>query len=373
VAFIETRPGTGEGPATSEDLVLESRNDSSKTMGFALVNSRTGVWSQVTNAEQYLGSRQFAVSDVSADRRRIVYLAERANQPADLWVTTDNLTVATRLSSVGASLAAQHFGESRLVRWKAVTGEPITGALLLPAEYVGGRRYPLIIYPYPLAARSNDVYRFGLEGTGTENMQVFATRGFAVLAPDAPIHLSDQMRSLADVIVPGADRLIAMGIADSQRIGVIGHSWGGYSVLALLVQSHRFRAAIMRGGYGDLIADYGEMQSTGAAFGQLRLESWLGSTPWRDLPRYIDNSPVFFLDRIDAPLLIIEGGAETTVAPHEAAEIFADLRRLGKTVEYALYEGENHGEVGWRFANQRDYLVRTIRWFERYLKDAAPP
>jgi dipeptidyl aminopeptidase/acylaminoacyl peptidase len=154
---------------------------------------------------------------------------------------------------------------------------------------------------------------------------------------------------------------------DSARIGVFGHSWGGYTVLALLVQTQRFRAAVMRGGYGDLFADYGEMQTTGSTFGQLRLESWLGATPWRDLPRYIDNSPVFFLDRVRTPLLIVEGGAETTVPPHEAAEVFVDLRRLGQEVEYALYGGENHGERAWRITNQQDYLARVIEWFSKHL------
>jgi dipeptidyl aminopeptidase/acylaminoacyl peptidase len=169
------------------------------------------------------------------------------------------------------------------------------------------------------------------------------------------------------VLLPGVDRAIELGVADSTRIGIMGHSWGGYTVLALLVQTTRFRAAVMRGAYGDMFADYGEMQATGSTFGQARLESWLGADPWQDLPRYIDNSPVFFLDRVRTPLLIIEGSAETTVPQHEATEVFADLRRLGQEVEYALYGGENHGEQGWLLANQKDYLARTIRWFQTRL------
>ena len=128
----------------------------------------------------------------------------------------------------------------------------VHGALLLPASYNPGRRYPLIVYPYPRDARSNDVYRYGLVGDRNENMQIFASRGYSVLAPDAPIRESDQMHSLAEIILPGVDRVIEMGIADSSRLGVIGHSWGGYTVLSLLVQTTRFKAAIMRGGYGGL-------------------------------------------------------------------------------------------------------------------------
>ncbi|SRR5579863_2625768 len=371
VSFIGPSTGNTAWDDGGKGLVVVSRNDSTKRMGFARIDCRTGVWTQVTDEEQYIGSRQFTASDVSADGRSLVYASEGAASPRDLWIADTSLVHSRRLTNVAPSLVGKSFGKTRLVHWKAVTGEPVSGALLLPSDYVPGHRYPLIVYPYPREHRSNNVFRFGLQGEGTENMQLLATRGFAVLAPDAPIRLSDQMRSLADAIMPGVDQVIAMGIADSARIGLIGHSWGGYTVLALLVQTHRFRAAIMRGGYGDLFADYGEMQGTGATFGQLRLESWLGTTPWKDLARYIDNSPVFFLDRVDTPLLIIEGGAETTVPPHEAAEVFVDLRRLGKEVEYALYGGENHGEIGWRYANQQDYLARTIQWFQRFLGDAG--
>jgi dipeptidyl aminopeptidase/acylaminoacyl peptidase len=371
VSFMGLSFGSTAWEDGGKGLVVAFRNDSTKRMGFARIDSRTGVWSQVTDDEQYMGSREFTVGDISADGLSLVYATEGPTNPPDLWIADTSLVRRKRLTSVAPSLAGKPYGKTRLVHWKSVTGEAVSGALLLPSDYTPGHRYPLIVYPYPLDHRSNNVFHFGLQGAGTENMQLFATRGFAVLAPDAPIRSSDQMRSLADVIMPGVDQIIAMGVADSARIGVIGHSWGGYTVLALLVQTHRFRAAVMRGGYGDLFADYGEMQVTGSTFGQLRLEWWLGATPWQDLARYIDNSPVFVLDRVDTPLLIIEGGAETTVSPHEAAEVFVDLRRLGKDVEYALYEGENHGEVGWRFANQEDYLARIIRWFQSDLADSG--
>lgn len=371
VAFI--------GPATQgvawepggSSLVMATRNDSSKQMGFAAIDLHTGAWKQITDGRQYLGQKLFLSSDVSANGRRLVFASESATRPQDLWSASPTLRDARRVTDIAASMSGHRFGETRLIQWRTASGQRVRGTLLLPAGYEPGHRYPMIVYPYPLDLRSNDIFQFGVEGPGTENMQLFATRGYAVLAPDAPIVVSDQMRSLADVILPGVDQAVAMGIADSTRLGVMGHSWGGYTVLALLVQTRRFRAAVMRGGMGDLVAEYGEMEPTGSTFGQLRLESWFRATMWQDLPRYIDNSPVFFLDRVRTPLLIIQGGAETTVVPHLAAEIFADLRRLGGEVEYALYGGENHGEGEWRFGNKRDYLARTIQWFDAHLSDTA--
>jgi dipeptidyl aminopeptidase/acylaminoacyl peptidase len=341
-------------------------------MGFATINVRSGKWTQVTDKAQYLGSKAFAPSDVSRDGTRVAFISEGAAEPPDVWIAPAGLSNGRRITMVAPSLAGRHYGESRLITWRTTRGEKTSGALLLPAGYQPGQQYPLVIYPYPTDRRSNDVYEFGLRGSGVENMQMFATRGYAVLVPDAPVNLSDQMRSLADVLLPGVDRVVAMGIADSSRLGVMGHSWGGYTVLALLVQTHRFRAAVMRGGYGDLLSTYGEMQPNGASYGQINLETWLGRSPWRDMPRYLDNSPVFFLDRVRTPLLIIHGGDDGTVQPHNGAAIFADLRRLGQKVEYAEYDGENHGEIGWTIANQRDYLSRLVNWFGEYLKSGHP-
>jgi dipeptidyl aminopeptidase/acylaminoacyl peptidase len=253
------------------------------------------------------------------------------------------------------------YGATRLIEWKTTAGAPRRGTLLLPSNYKPGTRYPLVVYPYPTRRRSEDLNVFGVTGNGPENMQLLATRGFAVLAPDVPpIQLTDEMRELANVIMPGVDRAIALGIADSSRLGVMGHSWGGYTVLALLVQTPRFRAAMMRGGMGDNLAGYGTVESSGWAWE-------MGGTVWEQRERYIQNSPIYFFDRIRTPLLIIHGEGETTVPIYLADQVFASLQRLGKEVEYARYKGENHGERLWTRANQKDFLARTIGWFETKL------
>jgi dipeptidyl aminopeptidase/acylaminoacyl peptidase len=95
------------------------------------------------------------------------------------------------------------------------------------------------------------------------------------------------------------------------------------------------------------------------------------STPWLSREKYIENSPVFYLDRVATPLLILHGSKDLEVAPFLAEEIFVDLRRLGKPVVYAKYEGEGHEIVG--FHNQLDFVARLIDWFEKYLKNQEPP
>ena len=89
---------------------------------------------------------------------------------------------------------------------------------------------------------------------------------------------------------------------------------------------------------------------------------------WEVRDRYIENSPIFYLDRVETPLLIAQGASDGTVAPFLADQVFVGLRRLGRDVEYAKYEGEDHDPHQWSYANQVDFANHMIAWFERYLK-----
>jgi dipeptidyl aminopeptidase/acylaminoacyl peptidase len=91
-------------------------------------------------------------------------------------------------------------------------------------------------------------------------------------------------------------------------------------------------------------------------------------SPWQFRERYIENSPLFYLDRIETPVLIVHGADDTAVASFLGDELFVSLRRLGKEVEYAKYEGEEHSPLNWSYANQLDFCNRLIAWFGRYLK-----
>jgi len=198
---------------------------------------------------------------------------------------------------------------------------------------------------------------------------VLATRGYAVLYPDTPIHPGTIMQDISKTVLPGVNKLIELGIADPDRLGVTGQSLGGYGTLSLIVQTNRFKAALMDAGLGNLTSSYGEMGKDGSSYAigiwENNSRIQLG-TPWTSRDRYIENSPVFYLDRVETPLLITHGSEDFAVAPFLAEEIFVDLRRLGKTVVYVKYEGEGHGLENYQ--NQLDFIERMINWFDKYLK-----
>ena len=217
---------------------------------------------------------------------------------------------------------------------------------------------------------SGNVNRYGGTGIDQYNMQLLSSRGYAVLLPDTPLAVGTPMQDLAKTVLPAVDKTIEMGVADPDRLGVMGASYGGYSTLALLVQTARFKAAVMDVGFGNLSSMYGVMLKNGMAFGVGWSEEGqgrMGGPPWQFTERYIQNSPVFFLNKIETPLLISQGGMD--ISPFQADEIFVGLRRLGKKVIYVRYENEGHGIE--HYGNRIDYWNRILGWFESHLRPAT--
>jgi dipeptidyl aminopeptidase/acylaminoacyl peptidase len=357
----------GNGKAT----VVVTYDDLGKQDGFYRVELDTSRNAKLLERRQcYTCTGGSHIAAAGDEGRKLAYVAEEAGGSPDLWISSPDFQNPQRLTHVNPQFDGYRFGDARLIAWSSVDGEELHGALLLPSDYVEGKRYPLIVWIYGGATLSDRLDRFGLAGPGPLNLQMLATRGYAVLLPDAPQHLGTPMLDLAKAVLPGVDKVIGMGIADPDRLGVMGHSYGGYSVLSLIVQTKRFKAAIEADGMGDLISAYGQMRRDGTAFQTSITEEGQGlmaGTPWQFRERYIENSPLFYFDRVETPLLIVHGADDKGVAPFLGDEIFVALRRLGKEVEYAKYEGEEHAQPNWSYPNQIDFCNRMIEWFGRYL------
>jgi len=353
---------------TSNDggsTIVVTHDDIGKQDGFYKIDLGTGATAKLLEAGQCYTCETSDHVILTSSRKQLLYFAEDARRSPDLWIADASFENARPLTHLNPQFDKYAMGTPRLIKWLSDDGALIRGALLLPSGYQEGKHYPLVVYLYGGALLSDEFDRFGFELGAPFNMQLLATRGFAVLLPDAPLDKESEMLSLVKVILPGINKLIDAGIADPDRMGVMGHSNGGYSTLALIVQTNRFKAAVDIAGTADLIAHFGEMDINGMAFGNTLTE---GRTPWRDTQWFIDNSPLFHFDRIDTPLLIVQGDVDTTVAPFMSDEVYVALQFLGRTVEYAKYQGEHHSPMAWTLANQKDFCNRMIGWFDKYLK-----
>jgi dipeptidyl aminopeptidase/acylaminoacyl peptidase len=191
---------------------------------------------------------------------------------------------------------------------------------------------------------------------------------------------SDPMLHLDDGVRPAVEHLISLGMCDSARLGLIGHSYGGYTVYGLLTQTTRYKAAVALAGLTDLTAWYFDFDprlrysepAEAAAVGPLSLEraqGRMGVPPWVDPERYQRNSPVFGANRITTPLLIVQGDLDFEGAQNE--ELFTALDRLGRRAEFVRYLGEGH--IIDSPANVIDLWNRIFDWFDSNLMPLNRP
>lgn len=308
--------------------------------------------------------------DVSADNQCAVFKAQDVSHPQDIWMLcVKDLHKPVQITNVNPQFDRYKMGQSVLIDWTSLDGEVLHGALLLPAGYHKGKIYPLIVGVYPGLYRSRYLNVFGMADMYTDNMQIFATRGAAILYPDAPIKVGTEMEDMVKTVLPGVDKVIQLGIADPNRLGIMGHSWGGYAVLSLIVQTNRFKVAVSRSGVGgDLVRFYTTMLQDGSSPGISETEALkTGGSLWEKRSVFIENSPVFFLDRLQTPILLTHGTADQ-VSSGFSDEIFVCLTRLGKEVQYVKYQNEDHYESDWSYAHQLDFLDRVAAWFAEYLE-----
>jgi dipeptidyl aminopeptidase/acylaminoacyl peptidase len=316
------------------------------------------------------------VVDATPDGNTLVFPMESPTAPQDLWVANRGLSQVRQLTHINPGLERYKFPERRVVRWVDGDGHDLCGTLVLPSGYVEGHAYPLIVYVYGGESESRWGKQFAATSSrGVENMQLFATSGYAVLVADTKMGTESPMLDLLKSLMPGVDKVVNMGIADENAIGIMGHSYGGYSVYGLLVQTNRFKAGVALSASGNLLSDYGEMDDTGFPTGIAWAENSqgrMGDTPWHVRDKYIENSPFFYLDRVQTPILIAHGDSDWHPA-YEDREMFVGLRRLGKTAEYAEYRGAGHRLAAWRYADQVDLAHRMLAWFDLYLRPHAQP
>lgn len=350
--------------ATSSDgrwVARVTHRETNRT-GFARVDPSTGELDAVALEDGRFGAGSGV--EVTADASTVVSTFSATRHAPELWLLDADLRRDRRVSALNPAFRTEHLGASRLVRWTSADGRTLEGSLLLPPYHRDGHRVPLVVEVYGGRSGAAALHAFD------RHRQLLATRGYAVLVPDVPLEVGSPMRDHVVAVVPAVDRVVELGIAEPERIGVMGHSYGGYGVLALLAGSNRFAAGVASAAHGDMAGMFGRLAPDGtsstrwAEAGQGRM----GAPPWESPDRYVENSPVFHLDGVEAPLLLLHGTEDRNTPAHLAGEIFTGLRRLDRAVVLAVYEGEGHAPLSWSVPNQVDYWTRLLDWFDEHLR-----
>jgi dipeptidyl aminopeptidase/acylaminoacyl peptidase len=302
------------------------------------------------------------------------YVVETFEDSPGTFVGGAELKDAKQVTKTNPFQDRYAWGHSELIEYKNQPGERLQGALYYPAGYQAGKKYPMIVYIYERL--SDGLHRWVAPSEREPyNTAAFTSLGYFVLQPDIAFRKREPGLSVADCVGAAVRRVIQMGLVDPGKIGVVGHSWGGYDTTFLATHTDLFAAAVAGAPITDLVSNYGSHHfSSGIAetdhieTGQQRMEVPL----YEDVPAYIRNSAVFNVQNMKTPLMIEVGDSDGTVFWHQGVELYNIARRAKKDVVLLVYAGEDHGLR--KKPNQLDYHRRIVEWFGHYLKDEpAPP
>jgi len=258
-----------------------------------------------------------------------------------------------------------------LLDYTSAKGDKLQAALFLPANYEKGKSYPTLVYYYE--KMSQQLNRYAQPSANGFNKSVYTSNGYAVLMPDITYKINDPGMSAAWCVLPAIDAAVAAGVVDRSKVGLQGHSWGGYQTSFLITQAD-FAAAVAGAPLTNMISMYSSIYFNTGSANQPIFESSQGRFTggyWDNLEAYQRNSPVYYAEKVNTPFIILHNDKDGAVDWNQGIEYYNTLRRLKKPVIMLQYVGENHGLQ--KPANQRDYTVRMKEFFDHHLMGKPAP
>jgi dipeptidyl aminopeptidase/acylaminoacyl peptidase len=293
-----------------------------------------------------------------------------------VFLTNEQFSQAKPLTNTNPQQSQFHWGKAELLHYKSKWGVPLQGVLIYPSDYQPGRLYPMITYIYERL--SQGLHSYGMPSlTNPYNAQTWSQNGYFVYMPDIAYRTNQPGESAVDCLEPAIGAVIAKKVGvNPDKIGLVGHSWGGYQAAYVPTRTKVFKAAVAGAPLTELTSMYNSFYWNAGITNQQIFESSQGrfEGPWWEssglTEHFLTNSPVWNAKNLEAPMLIAFGDQDGAVDWHQGQYYYNTLRRMGKKVVLLVYPGENHGLA--KKPNQKDYQHRVLHWFDVYLKNAPP-
>jgi hypothetical protein len=290
----------------------------------------------------------------------------------NLWVGP-SLTQLSQISDANPQQKDYNWGSVELVHWISTDGVPLKGLLYKPENFDSTKHYPLIAYFYEDLSQNRHSY-VAPNGRNVINPTHYVSNGYLIFEPDIHYEIGYPGPSAMKSIVPGVQMLLARGYVDPKRLGLQGQSWGGYQTAYLITQTNMFAAAMAGAPVVNMTSAYGGIRwGTGISrAGQYEAgQSRIGGSLWETPMRYLENSPLFWLDKVTTPLFIMSNDMDDAVPWYQGIEFFIAMRRLGKEAYLISYNNDVHNPQS--RANQKDIAMRMQQFFDTKLKGAPAP
>jgi dipeptidyl aminopeptidase/acylaminoacyl peptidase len=291
----------------------------------------------------------------------------------DMFVGGAALTDARQVTKTNPFQADYAWGRAELINYTSANGKTLQASLHYPANYEPGKQYPMIVYIYEIVSNQIHFYSPPSE-RNPYNPTVWTQEGYFVLQPDIVYRDRNPGLSAVDCLVPAVQKAVSTGMVDGKRVGLVGHSWGGYQTAFAGTVTNTFAATVAGAPLTELasmyLSVYWNSGGTDARIFEIS-QGRMEVPPWQDPASYMNNSAVWNIEKMTSPMLMTFGDKDGAVDWHQGIEMYNAARRADKNLVMLVYEGENHGLA--KKANQIDYQRRIMQWFNHYLKGAPAP
>jgi len=311
-----------------------------------------------TMSDLVRSSRLYSRWRMSEDGSRFLYMESDGDHPDELFSAGADFQNPVKLTDLNPQLRDKALSRTELISYRDADGKTLYGVLYYPANYEKGKKYPLI----------TEVYESYFDNGFSATLNIFNSAGYAVLHPSVNLVIGYPGEAWAKGALAAINKVIDMGVADPDKLGIQGTSYGGYATVLLITQTDRFKAAINNSGKVDLLSFYTQSPRLGVrnTHAPEKSQDRLGGTLWEYPERYLAHSAILQADRIKTPLLCITGDLDPNVEAVQSQEIFVALRRLGKKCVWLNYRDGAHGGPNTN-DERKDMYRRMLEWYDTYL------
>lgn len=304
----------------------------------------------------------------------VIYTMETFQQYPDIHYSTLAFKKSVQLTHGDKQQEGFIWGTAELVSWISLDGRPLEGVIYKPANFDPNKKYPMMVNFYERNSETLYNYRMPEPHRSTIDYHLYNSNEYIIFNPDIRYVDGYPGESCYNCLMPGITMMIAKGYINEKGIGAQGHSWGGYQVAYLATRTNLFSAIESGAPVVNMFSAYGGIRwGSGMArsFQYEHTQSRLGATPWSSPLRYLENSPLFTMDKVQTPILIMHNDADGHVPWYQGIEYFVAMKRLGKPCWLLNYTGEPHWPM--HMANRIDFQRRMFQFFNHYLKNQKMP
>jgi dipeptidyl aminopeptidase/acylaminoacyl peptidase len=266
------------------------------------------------------------------------------------------------------------WGTAELVSWTSLDGRKLEGTLHKPDNFDPNKKYPMIVNFYEKSSQGLLGYHMPEIGRSTIGYHYYTSNEYLIFNPDVYYKEGYPGEDAFNCVMPGVTAMIATGFVDEKHIGAQGHSWGGYQVAYLATRTNLFAAIESGAPVVNMFSAYGGIRwgsGMNRSFQYEHTQSRIGKSIWESPLRYIENSPLFTLDKVNTPILIMHNDDDGAVPWYQGIEYFIGLRRLQKPAWLLNYNEADHWPL--KLRDKEDFQIRMAQFFDHYLKEKPMP